>query len=134
MCPVSWPPTIGELLLPRAQDAHGVFRKLHAYSLNPAHQVGAHKAKVFRQALAITLADTDYLAEHLLAGIRETPISAVREHDVVRLLEPLRNWPAGTVGTVVGDHGAVLLLEIANERGETLDFVQVPIAQLELKR
>ncbi len=58
----------------------------------------------------------------------------IAEHDVVKLRKPLRSWPAGTVGTVVGDHGEIVLVEIANDRGEALDFVQVPIAQLELKR
>jgi hypothetical protein len=58
----------------------------------------------------------------------------IAEHDVVSFRKPLRAWPAGTVGTVVGDYGEVVLVEVANERGEALDFVQAPVAQLELKR
>jgi len=38
------------------------------------------------------------------------------------------------VGTVVGDYGEVVLVEVANERGEALDYVQVPVVQLEIKR
>ncbi len=53
--------------------------KLRAYSLNPAHDVGTHKARVFREALAITAEDADYLAEQLLTGIRETSVSDVRD-------------------------------------------------------
>lgn len=57
----------------------------------------------------------------------------IAEHDVVRFLKPLRDWPVGTVGTVVGNYGEVVLVEVANERGESLDFVQVPVGQLEIK-
>jgi hypothetical protein len=77
--PVSWPPTIGDVL-PRAADAYGLESKLRAYSLNPEHEVGAHKARVFRRMLGITLDDADYLAEQLLAGISDAPISDVRDN------------------------------------------------------
>ena len=56
----------------------------------------------------------------------------IAEHDVVRFRKVVGKWSAGTVGTVVGDFGGVVLVEIANERGEALDFVQVPVAQLEI--
>jgi len=59
---------------------------------------------------------------------------AISEHSVVRLREDVRGWPAGTVGTVVSDYGDVMLVEVSNETGKALDFVQVPIAKLELKR
>jgi hypothetical protein len=75
----SWPPTIGQQL-PRAQDAYGVESKLRAYSLNPEHQVGAHKATVFPRTLGIGLDDIDYLVNQLLAGIGEAPISDVRDN------------------------------------------------------
>jgi Domain of unknown function (DUF4926) len=58
----------------------------------------------------------------------------IAEHDVVRFRESFHDWPAGTVGTVVGDYGKVVLVEVANDRGEALDLVQVPVVQLELKR
>jgi filamentous hemagglutinin len=75
----SWPPTIGQCL-PRAQDAHGVESKLRAYSLNPEHEIGAHKARVFRRALGVGLDDIDYLVDQVLVGIGETPISDVRDN------------------------------------------------------
>jgi hypothetical protein len=75
---MSWPPTIGETL-PRARDAYGVLDKLLAYSLSPEHDVGSHKARVFRQMLAITTEDADYLTDQLLAGIRKAPVSDVRD-------------------------------------------------------
>lgn len=74
----SWPPTIGQLL-PRAADAHGVEGKLRAYSLNPEHEIGTHKARVFRQALGVGLDDVEYLVEQLLAGIGGSQISDVRD-------------------------------------------------------
>jgi hypothetical protein len=77
---VSWPPQIGELL-PRADDAHGVEEKLAAYPLKPDHPSGGAKAAGFARVLAITSEDLDYLASSLLAGLREIPVSAVRDRD-----------------------------------------------------
>jgi hypothetical protein len=58
----------------------------------------------------------------------------IPEHAVVRFHEEVRGWPAGTVGTVVSDYGDVVLVEVSDDNGVALDFVQVPVAQLELKR
>jgi hypothetical protein len=41
-------------------------------------------------------------------------------------------WPAGTTGTVVSDHGDVKMVEISDDRGVALDFVMVPVEKLEL--
>jgi uncharacterized protein DUF6883 len=76
---VSWPPTIGEPLL-RAEDAYGVEGKLRAYALNPEHEVGTHKARVFRGILGITIHDVEYLTEQLLVGLRVATISDVRDN------------------------------------------------------
>ncbi len=76
---MSWPPTIGSPL-PRADEAHGVESKLRAYSLNPEHAIGAHKAKVFQRALGIGLEDVEYLADRLLEGIHDAPIGDVRDN------------------------------------------------------
>jgi uncharacterized protein DUF6883 len=54
--------------------------KLARYSLDLEHRDGGPKAVLFRAALGITAADVDYLAESLLAGIRVTPIRAIREN------------------------------------------------------
>lgn len=58
----------------------------------------------------------------------------ISEHDVVLLREAVQGWPAGTVGTVVSSYGDMVLVEVASETGNALEFVQVPVAQLELKR
>ena len=38
------------------------------------------------------------------------------------------------MGTVVSHYGDVVLVEVASDTGNALDFVQVPVAKLELKR
>lgn len=39
---------------------------LSEYSLNPDHEVGGHKARVFRSALGLTLDDAEWLRVELL--------------------------------------------------------------------
>ena len=72
---------------------------------------------------------------------------AIGEHDVVALRRPfdkdevltrdpgedrgIGQWPAGTEGTVVSDYGEAKLIEISNDSGEALDFVTVPVDDLE---
>ncbi len=46
--------------------------------------------------------------------------------DVVELLTTSGRWPAGTVGTVVEADDARALVEVADERGQGVDFVIVP--------
>jgi hypothetical protein len=64
---------------------------------------------------------------------------AIRENDAVELLDPVAKvdaggkWPAGTVGAVVSERGEWKLVEIANERGVTLDYVSVSAARLALR-
>jgi hypothetical protein len=41
-------------------------------------------------------------------------------------------WPAGTRGTVVIDLGDHKMVEISNDRGETLDMPVVPVEKLKL--
>jgi hypothetical protein len=63
---------------------------------------------------------------------------AIGEVDVVAFERPIKkaegvgNWPTGTTGTVVSDYGAVKQVEISNNRGEALDYVMVPVEQLQL--
>jgi hypothetical protein len=62
----------------------------------------------------------------------------IRENDAVELLDAVDkvdlggSWPAGTVGTVVSERGESKLVEIADERGATLDYVSVLEARLKL--
>jgi hypothetical protein len=57
---------------------------------------------------------------------------AIKENDVVELLDPAGRWPAGRVGAVVSDYGDVKLVEIADSRGEMLDLIQVSEPRLKL--
>ena len=56
----------------------------------------------------------------------------IAEHDAVALREATGKWDAGRTGTVVSDYGEVKLVEIADERGTALDYVQVPESRLKL--
>jgi uncharacterized protein len=77
---MGWPPGVGGVL-PRADAAVGIRRKLSAYSLNTTHPNGGPKARGFALILGITSGDIDYLEEKIRAGILETPIRAVyRDH------------------------------------------------------
>ena len=59
---------------------------------------------------------------------------AISEHDVVVLRAPVGAWPAGTTGAVISTYDDTLLVEITGPGGKTLDTIQVPAAQLALKR
>jgi hypothetical protein len=52
--------------LPNFEQAVVEIAKLRDYSLNPFHDVGKHKARVFEAALGLSLADVDWLREKLL--------------------------------------------------------------------
>ncbi|HEX8919989.1 MAG TPA: hypothetical protein VF766_00840 [Pyrinomonadaceae bacterium] len=56
--------------LPNFEQAVVEIAKLRDYSLNPLHNVGKHKARVFQAALGLTLADADWLREKLLEAAR----------------------------------------------------------------
>lgn len=52
--------------------------KLAGYALNPDHETGKHKARVFQSALGIGREDAEYLAEQIRAAIITTPVTASR--------------------------------------------------------
>ena len=53
--------------------------KLERYLLNPEHEVGRHKARVFASALGIRQRDWEYLREQLQTAVVDAPVSRVRE-------------------------------------------------------
>ncbi len=63
-----------------------------------------------------------------MAAVRQ----ALRENDVVELVDPIGQWPAGRLGAIVSDYGDVKLVEIADEEGIMLDLIQVAEAHLKL--
>jgi hypothetical protein len=50
--------------------------------------------------------------------------------DVVELQATSGRWPAGTEGTVLETKDSRALVEIADDRGHTLDIVEIPTALL----
>ncbi|MGI8565228.1 MAG: DUF6883 domain-containing protein [Pyrinomonadaceae bacterium] len=55
--------------LPNVEHARVEIGKLTDYSLNTAHDVGKHKARVLQAALGITIDDAVWLREQILRGI-----------------------------------------------------------------
>ena len=89
-----WPPTIGERL-PRAAEAFGIAEKLTLYCLNAEHAVGGPKARGFDRVLGIGIADVDHLCDALLAGVRITTITDVRDNAPFGVLCEVRVPVAG---------------------------------------
>ena len=52
--------------LPNSDKAVVPIEKLRDYSLNPTHNVGKHKARVFESALGITMNEAEWLKEKAL--------------------------------------------------------------------
>ena len=52
--------------LPNGERAEVNLQKLEQYSLNPNHEAGGHKARVFRAALGLTIQDAGWLRERVL--------------------------------------------------------------------
>lgn len=53
--------------------------KLERYLLNPEHEVGRHKARVFASALGIRQRDWEYLRGRLETAVVDAPVSSVRQ-------------------------------------------------------
>lgn len=56
--------------LPNGENARIDIEKLKDYCLNEKHEIGSHKARVFRAALGLTSKDAEWLREVLLAAAR----------------------------------------------------------------
>jgi hypothetical protein len=97
--------------LPRADRAVVPREKLEGYLLNPQHDVGRHKARVFASALGIQRRDWQYLGDQLRAAVVDAPVSAAREtswgslYEVVVAVEGLNGEmrQVATVWLVAGD-------------------------------
>lgn len=56
----------------------------------------------------------------------------MREHDVIRLLEPVDGWPAGAEGAIVAPPKPdVLLVEFGAETGKP-ELVVVPVGSVQI--
>lgn len=61
------------MIVPNAEHAVVDIRKLRDYCLNPAHDEGKHKARLFAAALGLTRDDA--------ADLRDALLQAVRTHE-----------------------------------------------------
>jgi Domain of unknown function (DUF6883) len=75
--------------LPQADRAVVPRKKLEGYLLNPEHEIGRHKARVFAAALGIYRGDWDYLRDQLKQGALVASVDAVRETRWGRLHEAI---------------------------------------------
>ncbi len=73
--------------LPRAERAVVPREKLEDYLLNPRHEIGRHKARVFAAALGIGRADWEYLRDRIKGGILNASVTSTRETPYGRLYE-----------------------------------------------
>lgn len=76
-------------VLPGADRAVVPREKLEGYLLNPEHEVGQHKARLFAAALGIHRGDWEYLRDQLTAGILAAAVTSVRETSWGRLYEAI---------------------------------------------
>lgn len=99
--------------LPRVSDARIPTEKLVAYALDPSHERGQHKARVFASALGITARDWRYLHDQILAalpdgmvrGTRITPFGVA--YEVVVVIDGLNGRTAPVVTTWMLEREAV---------------------------
>jgi hypothetical protein len=68
----------GDLQLPRRHDAEIPPAKHRDYPLNPDHDQGNHKARVFASTLGIRQDDWEYLADQIMGGLDSAPVIGVR--------------------------------------------------------
>lgn len=65
------------LKLPRADEAAIDPKKLRDYALDPDHERGKDKARVFQSALGIGKGDWAYLRDQILDRLRESEVKSV---------------------------------------------------------
>jgi hypothetical protein len=58
------------MLVPNAEKAVVDIRKLTDYCLNPEHEIGQHKARVFESSLDLTAENAEELKDALLDGVK----------------------------------------------------------------
>jgi filamentous hemagglutinin len=97
--------------LPRADRAVVAREKLEGYLLNPQHEIGRHKARVFASVLGIQRRDWQYLGDQLRAAVVDAPVRSTREtswgslYEVVVAVDGLNGQTrqVATVWLVAGD-------------------------------
>ena len=91
--------------LPRAQQAAIPTAKLLSYALDPSHERGRHKARVFASALGITAGDWRYLHDQILAKLPEGEIRSTHitpfgiAYEVIVMIDGLNGRTAPVITT-----------------------------------
>jgi hypothetical protein len=99
--------------LPRAREATIPTAKLASYALDPAHERGRHKARMFASAsaLGITVSDWRYLHDQILAQLPEGEVRSTHitpfgiAYEVIVMIDGLdgRTVPVVTTWMVAPD-------------------------------
>ncbi|MEN3285201.1 MAG: hypothetical protein V7607_6341 [Solirubrobacteraceae bacterium] len=97
--------------LPNARRARIPTDKLVRYALDPSHERGKHKARVFTSALGIAAADWRYLHDAILAALPEAAVRSTRitpfgaTYEVVAMVDGLNGAtkPVVTTWIIEGD-------------------------------
>jgi len=86
------------MTLPDGDRALVDLAKLRDYCLDPSHEDGKHKARVFASALGIGRADAALLRKHLLEAAAREPASIVAEtrFGTLYMLESVMTTDAGS--------------------------------------
>jgi hypothetical protein len=69
------------IYLPRAEQAWIPEAKLRDYALDPDHQDGGHKARVFAAALGVQRRDWAQLRDAILEALPRVPVREIRDRD-----------------------------------------------------
>jgi hypothetical protein len=97
--------------LPRAREATIPTATLASYALDPAHERGRHKARMFASALGITVSDWRYLHDQILAQLPEGEVRSTHitpfgiAYEVIVMIDGLngRTVPVVTTWMVAPD-------------------------------
>jgi hypothetical protein len=107
----SWP--VNEpVRLPRAHEAVIPTPKLVNYALDPTHERGQHKARVFASALGITTGDWRYLHDQILSAVPTAEVRGTRitpfgvSYEVVVVIDGLNGKTQPVVTTWMLASGA----------------------------
>src|SRR2546421_5770874 len=82
--------------LPNAERAVVEIAKLRDYCLNPEHEEGKHKARVFAAALGFTLENAEMLRDSLLtAASEDARFGKMTSHGQLYVIDAVLHGPAG---------------------------------------
>jgi hypothetical protein len=101
----SYPADPPPVRLPRAREATIPTAKLVPYALDPSHERGQHKARVFASALGIAAGDWRYLHAQILAKLPDGLVRSTRitpfgvAYEVVVMIDGLNRRTASVVTT-----------------------------------